>query len=44
METETLVMLATRLGYITEERTAPTLNLITEIDKMLVSLRRRLVP
>lgn len=42
METETFLMLALRLGYLSEERATPTLALITEISKMLTSLRHRL--
>lgn len=42
METETFLMLAVRLGYLTEEQATPTLSLITEISKMLTTLRIRL--
>jgi hypothetical protein len=34
---------AVRLGYVEAERTAPTFDLIAQIDKMLVSPRKRLV-
>lgn len=43
METETFVMLAVRLGYLSEAETSPTLALITEINKMLTALRSRLL-
>lgn len=42
METETYVMLSTRLGYSTQGETKPLLDLITEISKMLTVLRSRL--
>jgi four helix bundle protein len=42
METETFLMLALRLGYLTEESTGPALRLVTEISKMLTKLRSRL--
>jgi len=42
METETFVMLARRLAYISEERASPALSAITEISKMLTSLRNKL--
>jgi four helix bundle protein len=42
METETFLMLAIRLGYLTEEATEPALHLVTEISKMLTRLRSRL--
>lgn len=44
METETFVMLAIRLKYITTVQAQPTLDLITEISKMLTTLRHRLLP
>ncbi len=44
METETFLMLALRLGYLDKEQATPTLVLITEISKMLTSLRHRLNP
>jgi four helix bundle protein len=43
METETFVLLAVRLGYITEEAAVPTLELIVEISKMLTAVRQRLL-
>jgi four helix bundle protein len=43
MESETFVMLATRLRYISENDAAPVLSLITEISKMLTALRGRLL-
>jgi four helix bundle protein len=42
-ETETFLFLAMRLGYLQERETAPTLDLITEVGKMLTTLRARLV-
>jgi four helix bundle protein len=42
METETFLMLAIRLGYLPEEAAAETLDLITEVSKMLTRLRARL--
>ena len=44
METETFLMLALRLGYLSKEQATPTLVLITEISKMLTSLRHRQNP
>ena len=43
METETFLMLAVRLKYITPTQAQPTLELITEISKMLTTLRNRLL-
>jgi four helix bundle protein len=43
METETFVMLAIRLEYLADTQAQPALNLITEISKMLTTLRRRLI-
>jgi len=43
-ETETFLLLATRLGYLSDQQTAPTLALVTEIGKMLTALRARLMP
>ena len=43
METETFLMLAQRLGYVGEQEVQPTLSLVTEISKMLTTLRSRLV-
>jgi four helix bundle protein len=42
METETLLMLAIRLQYITQEQAQHALDLLTEISKMLTALRSRL--
>lgn len=42
METETYVMLAVRLGYLQQAEAQPTLDLITEISKMLTALRAKL--
>ena len=42
METETLIMLAIRLKYVTQEQAAHALNLVTEVSKMLTALRSRL--
>ena len=43
METETYVFLAVRLGYVPQAQTVESLNLITEISKMLTKLRTRLI-
>lgn len=43
METETFLMLAVRLGYLSMDEAAPVLSLITEISKMLTRLRARLI-
>ena len=43
METETYVMLAIRLKYLTNNQAQPALDLITEISKMLTTLRHRLI-
>ena len=42
METETLLMLAIRLKYVTQEQAEYALNLVTEVSKMLTALRSRL--
>ena len=42
METETLLILSIRLNYLTTEQTQPALNILTEISKMLITLRKRL--
>ncbi|MGH9783360.1 MAG: four helix bundle protein [Terriglobia bacterium] len=42
METETLIMLAIRLQYVTPEQATHTLNLVTEVSKILTALRSRL--
>lgn len=43
METETFLMLALRLKYVSEEKAKPTFSLITGISKRLTSLRRSLM-
>jgi four helix bundle protein len=43
METETLLTLGVRLSYLSGEETRATFNLITEISKMLTTLRSRLL-
>ena len=43
METETFLMIAIRLGYLQNSAADPTLELITEISKMLTVLRRKLL-
>ena len=43
METETFLMLAVRLTYLTSEQANPTLSLILEISKMLTSLRLKIL-
>ncbi len=43
METETFLMLAVRLHYVNEPEATPTLGLITEISKMLTTLRNKLL-
>ena len=43
METETFLMLAVRLRYLTEIEASSTLSLITEISKMLTVLRNKLL-
>ncbi|MCL6436481.1 MAG: four helix bundle protein [Leptolyngbyaceae cyanobacterium HOT.MB2.61] len=43
METETFLMLAVRLNYLTQQKVDPTLALIVEISKMLTGLRKRLL-
>ena len=42
METETLLFIAIRLGYVSNPELAPTLALITEISKMLTALHTHL--
>jgi hypothetical protein len=42
METETFLLLAVRLGYITEDMAAPALSFVVEISKMLTAIRSRL--
>lgn len=43
METETFLMLALRLKYLTEDEARPVFALITDLSKMLTSLRTRLL-
>jgi len=43
METETFLMLAIRLGYLTHTEATGALGLITEVSKMLTVLRTRLL-
>ncbi|HEY0015008.1 MAG TPA: four helix bundle protein [Longimicrobium sp.] len=43
METETFLMLAVRLNYLSENQVAASLHLVTEVSKMLTRLRMRLV-
>lgn len=43
METETQVVLAVRLGYLTDKSARPALDLIVEISKMLTTMRKRLL-
>jgi hypothetical protein len=42
METETFIMLAVQLRYVSEREAEAALALMTEIGKMLTVLRRRL--
>jgi four helix bundle protein len=42
METETFLMLAVRLGYVSEQDATATLALLTEVSKMITVLRARL--
>jgi four helix bundle protein len=42
METETFLLLAIRLGYVSPSAAAPALDLIVEISKMTTVLRQRL--
>ncbi len=42
METETFLMLAVRLNYLSDADAQPTLTLVTEISKMLTALRTRM--
>ncbi len=44
METETQVMLAVRLGFLSNDMAQPALDLIVEISKMLTTMRKRLLP
>jgi four helix bundle protein len=43
METETFIMLAVQLGYLTDAEADPVLASITEISKMLTVLRKRVL-
>ena len=43
METETFLMLAVRLEYLSPETASPAFAMVTEISKMLTALRRRLL-
>ena len=43
METETFLMLAVRLSYVTESQANSTLSLITEISKMITVIRAKLL-
>ena len=43
METETLLMVAVRRGYVPEPDVGSTYSLITEVSKMLTSLRHQIV-
>ena len=43
METETLLLVAVRRGYATDIAASPALNLITEISKMLTTLRSQII-
>jgi four helix bundle protein len=43
METETYIVLAVRLGYLTQDHARFALGLVIEISKMLTSLRSKLV-
>lgn len=42
-ETETYLLLAVRLGYLTTDKIAPALSLLTEVSKMLGSLRAKVL-
>ena len=42
MELETFIMMCARLGYVSATQTEDVLARITELSKMLTSLRRRL--
>ena len=42
METETFLMLALRLGYVSEEQAKPASGLITEVSKMITTIRNKL--
>ena len=42
-ETETYLLLAVRLGYLTTDKIEPVLALLTEVSKMLGSLRAKVL-
>jgi|ERR1041384_1249 four helix bundle protein len=43
METETFLMLALRLGYLKDEQTIRAMGLITEVSKMITTIRAKLI-
>jgi hypothetical protein len=43
METETYVMISERLGFATHQSTRDVLDRITEVGRMLTTLRQRLL-
>jgi four helix bundle protein len=43
METETYLLLTIRLGFVNEKLVVPLFELITQLSKMLTSLRNRLI-
>jgi len=43
-ETQTFILLAVRLGYLTEAEVSTTLALVDEVGKMISALRRRIAP
>ena len=43
METETYLMLAVRLEYLTQQDVEPALSLVTEVSKMLTAIRAKLI-
>lgn len=43
METETFLMLAMRLKYVSHVEAGPALDLIVQVSKMLTTLRKRLL-
>ena len=42
METETFLMLALRLGYVSDQQAARAMGLITEVSKMITTIRMKL--
>ncbi len=42
-ETETYLLLAVRLGYLTADKIEPSLDLLTEVSKMLAGLRAKIL-